>query len=101
MLGKAVGRKPRQQVEAWLPLPRPPPPSRDRPLGAGQAWLRCRMHREECTLRTSEGHLPEPSSTENTDMEALSPRWVSLGLGGEGASTGEFRFFFVVFYFCF
>lgn len=38
------------------------------------------------------GALPELLSTENTDVEALSPWWVFLGLTGAGASIGESRF---------
>lgn len=52
------------------------------------------MRMESCTLPTSEGVLPELLSTENADMEALSPQWVFLGLREAGASIGEFRFLF-------
>lgn len=40
------------------------------------------------------GMLPELLPTENTDVEALSPWWVFLGLTGPGASIGESRFHF-------
>lgn len=46
------------------------------------------------TLPTSGWGLPELISAEDISVESLSPWWVVLGLTGEGASTGEFRFMF-------